>query len=114
IPLEDNGPVFEFAARLTRGEIGAVLFTTGVGSETLLQALQTKGLADEFIQALSQRTVIARGPKTVASLSKLGIRVDIRAAEPNTWREVAAAIDASRTELSGCTVAVQEYGTSNQ
>ena len=57
----------------------------------------------------------ARGPKPVAVLRELQVPVWVTAPEPNTWRELVAAIDARADErpLAGARVAVQEYGVSN-
>jgi len=56
--------------------------------------------------------VIVRGPKPVAVLRQSGIRVDYRAAEPNTWRELVQLIDDTPIPIAGQTVAIQEYGQS--
>ena len=53
---------------------------------------------------------MVRGPKPVAILRQAGIRVDFRAAEPNTWRELLQLIDDTPIPVAGLTVAVQEYG----
>ncbi|RXL76518.1 hypothetical protein EO238_32185, partial [Citrobacter sp. AAK_AS5] len=59
--------------------------------------------------------VVARGPKPVAALREIGVPVWADAPEPNTWREVIAAIEARAAEwpLAGQRVAIQEYGVSN-
>ncbi len=62
--------------------------------------------------------MVARGPKPVAVLRELGVTPGVTVPEPNTWRELLAALDeagASREELRlrGARVAVQEYGVSN-
>jgi uroporphyrinogen-III synthase len=58
--------------------------------------------------------VVARGPKPVGVLRELGVKPWVVAPEPNTWRELLAALDAAAPEgLPGTQVAVQEYGRSN-
>jgi uroporphyrinogen-III synthase len=62
--------------------------------------------------------VVPRGPKPIAVLRELGVTPAITVPEPNTWRELLAALDEagpSREELRvrGKRVAVQEYGVSN-
>src|SRR5262249_16309120 len=51
----------------------------------------------------------ARGPKPAAALREMNVPVAVTAPEPNTWRELVAAIE-GRPERS---IAVQEYGRSN-
>ena len=51
----------------------------------------------------------ARGPKPLAALRELKVPVAVTAPEPNTWREILAALD-GRPEKR---IAVQEYGKSN-
>ena len=52
---------------------------------------------------------IARGPKPAQVLRELGVAGYVNVPEPNTWREVHAAIEA-RVPLAGLRVAVQEHG----
>lgn len=110
IPLSDNAEVFAFAERLQAGAIGTVVFLTGVGTETLFEALETRGLAAPVQAALARCRVVARGPKPVAALSRRGVRIDLKAPEPNTWQQVAATLASAGVELQGELVAVQEYG----
>ena len=45
-------------------------------------------------------------------MRKSGVEPTIRAAEPNTWREILTALD-QQTSLANQTVGLQEYGTTN-
>ncbi|WP_437226814.1 uroporphyrinogen-III synthase [Planctomicrobium sp. SH661] len=110
IRLSDNVAAFEFADRLQAGNIDVVIFMTGVGTEALFAALASQQQDESTGTALQERLVVARGPKPVAALSKLKIRVDIKAPEPNTWQDVAAELDRQQVQLEGKVVAVQEYG----
>ena len=74
-------------------------------NRALSQAYQETSFAD----ALRKLTVVARGPKPVAALREMGLKPDIIAPEPNTWRELLKATE-GRPERS---IAVQEYGRSN-
>ena len=58
---------------------------------------------------------VARGPKPAAALAEMGVPVTITVPEPNTWRELLAALDARADSfpLKGKRVAVQEYGAAN-
>jgi uroporphyrinogen-III synthase len=115
VPLQENLDAIKFASELLAGEIDVVIFLTGVGTRYLTKVAETKYTRDEWIQALSRITVIARGPKPIAALKELGVPVTLSAPEPNTWHELMSALDRGqpRIELSGRKVAVQEYGVPN-
>jgi uroporphyrinogen-III synthase len=116
VPLETNTEALAFADALMRREFDLVVLLTGVGTRALLQLVeQVRGTRDQFVQALAETRVAARGPKPVAVLRELKITPWLIAPEPNTWRELLTALDAKAEELSlrGLRVAVQEYGASN-
>ena len=110
IPIEDNSAALAFGDQLQRGEVDIVVFLTGVGAQGLLDVLVTRNPIEEIQTWLARTRVIVRGPKPVAILRQAGIRVDYRAAEPNTWRELVRLIDDTPIPVAGQTVAVQEYG----
>jgi len=109
IPLDDNPEAFAFADKLLAHQIDIVVFMTGVGASALLETLETKYSRADIFAALEKTVVVVRGPKPTAILRGWGVRIDYRAAEPNTWREVIALFDQS-IPLAGRHVAVQEYG----
>ncbi len=109
IPLDENPEAFAFASELLSQKIDVVLFMTGVGASALLSALETKYPRTEIFAALEKTTVVVRGPKPTAVLRGWGLRIDHRAPEPNTWREVLGVFEAS-IPLKNRRVAVQEYG----
>jgi len=114
IPLEENPAAFAFAERLFQGKLDAVVFMTGVGTETLVQVLETRYPRERIVRALSNLFVVARGPKPVKVLRSLEVPVAIVVPEPNTWREILKAWEApQKLPLKGSRVAVQEYGVSN-
>ena len=108
-PIENNAEAFEFAERLFRGEFDLMIFLTGVGTRALCKVLASRYPEDRFADALRTIAVAARGPKPLAALREMKVPVAVTAPEPNTWRELLAALD-GRTER---TIAVQEYGKSN-
>ena len=108
-PLEDNAEALHFAERLFRGEFDLMIFLTGVGTRALASVLASRYPAEKFSEALRKITVVARGPKPLAALRELGVPAAITVPEPNTWRELLAAI-APRPERR---IAVQEYGQPN-
>ncbi len=113
VPLEENVIAGQFADRMIEGQVDVVIFMTGVGAKTLLDAIAALGQLEPFLVSLAKRVVIVRGPKPFARLRERNIRVDYRAEEPNTWREILALIDNHSLLQTGKKVAVQEYGKPN-
>jgi uroporphyrinogen-III synthase len=116
VPLESNSAAIDFAAALMRGELDIVIFLTGVGTRALVGAIERAFPSrNAFVAALSRTKVVARGPKPLAALRELQVPVWVAVPEPNTWRELLAALDARAAEqpLEGARLAVQEYGVSN-
>jgi uroporphyrinogen-III synthase len=109
VPLERNLPVFQFLEELLAGRIDVMVFMTGVGARALLAVVETKLARENFFAALSRTIVVVRGPKPVAVLKEWNVRIDHRAPEPNTWRELLATM-AAGISLAGKNIAVQEYG----
>jgi uroporphyrinogen-III synthase len=109
IPLADNSEAFAFAERLFQGGFEMVILLTGVGTRQLSRLLATRYPETAFAEALARVTLVARGPKPVAVLRDMGLKAAIVAPEPNTYRELLAAIE-GRPERR---IAVQEYGRSN-
>jgi uroporphyrinogen-III synthase len=109
IPLGDNPAAFAFADELFSKKINVTLFMTGVGAGALLDTLETRFPRAEIFAALEQTIIVVRGPKPTAVLRGWGVRIDHRAPEPNTWREVLGLFDAA-IPLQDRRVAVQEYG----
>lgn len=114
-----------FYERLSEGSLDLIVFLTGVGTEALVTAIETEHSREEFLELIQQCGIVVRGPKPFAVLRKWNVRVDARAAEPNTWHEVVAAVlevaEAERATglaedqveekpLNNCRIAVQEYG----
>ncbi len=109
VPIEDNVEAVAFLDNLLAGRFDVVIFETGVGVRMLVQALESRLPASGWGEALTGSKVVARGPKPVAVLRELGVRIDLKVPEPNTWRETLAALD-SELPVNGLRVAVQEYG----
>ncbi len=110
VPLEQNQAAFEFAGRLYAGEFDMLILLTGVGTRLLQKILATRDPQEKFFAALRRLAIVARGPKPAAVLREWQIPIAVSVPEPNTWRELLAAV-AGRPERS---VAVQEYGKTNQ
>jgi len=112
VPEGPNADELLFAERLLENKFAAVIFLTGVGTRHLAQAIEGVCPRDQLVAALTRTKVVARGPKPVAVLREFGVPIALAVPEPNTWREVLAALDENREAipLQGQLVAVQEYG----
>ena len=113
IPLESNPEALALADALKRGAFDIVILLTGVGTRVLLDVVQATSSRDEFVAALARTKVVPRGPKPLAVLRELKITPWITVPEPNTWRELLAALDEKAGSLRGQRIAVQEYGKPN-
>ena len=113
IPIENNPVAIQFVQDAIAGKFPVVILLTGGGTEALFEVARSQGLYDQLIEAFRQSSLIIRGPKPAAVLSKVGLKYAVRAPEPNTWRELVSAIDESGVTINGQAVAVQEYGLPN-
>jgi uroporphyrinogen decarboxylase len=111
VALEDNRAALEFGAGLLAGAFDIVIFLTGVGVRELFRVMETRYERAALVAALARMITVARGPKPVIALRELGLAPSVVIPEPNTWHEVLAALTGRLAERS---VALQEYGTSNQ
>jgi uroporphyrinogen-III synthase len=112
VPLNENRAAIEFLSEIEAGKVDMLILMTGVGARTLNQVLLTQNPQEKIVAALRKTQLVARGPKPVAALKELGLEPAITVPEPNTWREVLAALDA-KTTIRGKQIAVQEYGIPN-
>ena len=112
VPLEENSAAIDFANRLMTGGVDILVLTTGVGFEYLLEAIERHVDSDRFHNALADMTTIARGPKPVAAMKKIGLAPTLQVPEPNTWRELLTTLD-EQAPVDHQVVAVQEYGVTN-
>ncbi len=112
VPIDKNKEAIEFAYRVMTGEIGAVIFLTGVGFKQLITAIEPHVDKQRFLDSLSDIPTVARGPKPVAAMREFGLQPTHRAPEPNTWREVLQTIDI-HVPVSNVEVGLQEYGITN-
>jgi uroporphyrinogen-III synthase len=110
-PLDNQPEVAAFLERLITGPVDIVVFLTGVGAKALLDAADALGRKAAVLEALARCTVAVRGPKPVAVLRPLGVRVDVQAPEPNTSHELLAALQP--LGLAGKRIALQHYGEVN-
>src|SRR4051812_17129349 len=116
VPLESNTEAASAARTLIDGGFDSVVLLTGVGTRAWLDvADKICGAREAFIDALRRTKVAVRGPKPLAVLRELQVPAWVTAPEPNTWRDLLAAIDAAGADaLRDKRVAVQEYGATNR
>ena len=112
VPIEHNREAIDFANRVLIGEFNIVVLLTGVGFKHLVAAVERSVDKQRFLDALSDITTIARGPKPVAAMREFGLTPTVRVPEPNTWRELLATIDA-HVPVANQKIGLQEYGKSN-
>jgi uroporphyrinogen-III synthase len=115
VPIGDNPAALTFADAVVRGDFDVVVLLTGVGTTALLDAIRADRPVEPVVAALGRTRLALRGPKPLAVIRALGLTPWVVAPEPNTWRDLLAALDARATEqsLQGTRVAVQEYGVTN-
>nr|WP_180956529.1 uroporphyrinogen-III synthase [Bacillus canaveralius] len=69
----DDSNIEKDINELVKGKYDWFIFTTGLGTETLYKIAEGMGLENEFVDAIRQARVAARGYKTVNALKRLGI-----------------------------------------
>ena len=87
------------------------IFLTGVGARYLARVIETRHPEGALQEALRGLIVVVRGRETVRAVMRANGKSPSRAAaapEPNTWRELLAALK-GRPETR---ITVQEYGKS--
>jgi uroporphyrinogen-III synthase len=109
VPIEENQAALELLSRLESGRLDVLVLLTGVGTRALVAALEPRCSRAALVDRLRAIPIVARGPKPVAALRELGLTAAVLVPEPNTWRELLAALD-RELPVAGRRVAVQEYG----
>jgi uroporphyrinogen-III synthase len=107
--LEDHTDAFRLLDELERGEIEMLVLMTGTGLSFWRDVVASRYPLSRADEALRKVKLLARGPKPSAILRPLGIIADVTIPEPNTWREIVAAMR-NRPERR---LAIQEYGRPN-
>ena len=113
VPLGRNQAVVDFANRLITGQIDVMIFLTGVGTRQLVAQVERYVDRGQFLTTISDIKSVVRGPKPAAALRELGITPTITVPEPNTWRELLAALD-QHLPVTNLVVGLQEYGVTNR
>ncbi|HEY7209559.1 MAG TPA: uroporphyrinogen-III synthase [Bryobacteraceae bacterium] len=103
--LADHSDAFRLLEGLENGAFELLILMTGVGLAFWRDVVGP----ERAVAALRKVKLLARGPKPAAVLRAAGIAPDVTIPEPNTWREIVAAL-AGRAERK---LAIQEYGKPN-
>ena len=112
VPLDDQPAALQLARDLAAGDVDVLILLTGVGTRALVEAVAPILPRERLVALLSTVTLVARGPKPVAVLRELGLAPALTVPEPNTSRELLAALDAA-LPIAQKRVVVQEYGIAN-
>jgi uroporphyrinogen-III synthase len=110
-PLEDPSAIARFLDAAASRPVDVVALQTGVGTRALFDGAARLGREEELRRALEGALVAVRGPKPTGVLQGLGVRIDVRAAEPYTTADLLAAL--AGHSLAGKMVVVQHYGEPN-
>lgn len=109
--VEATAEVNELIERLQTQAIKHIVVQTGVGVAGLLNEAEKLNRKDELVALMQASTVIARGPKPLAVLSRNGIKAQVTTAEPHTTADLITACQ--QVDLAGQTVALLHYGERN-
>ena len=103
--------VGSFLDGLTAGAFPVVVFLTGAGATALLQEADRLGRLPELLAGLRCATVVCRGPKPTAVLTRHDVPVAVRAAAPYTSVQLLEAM--AVLDLTGTGVGLVHYGEQN-
>lgn len=113
VPLSDQHEALAFGDSLMAGDVDILILLTGVGTRLLFDALSTRWPREKVVGALRGVRLVCRGPKPIAALKEVGLSAAVAVPEPNTWRDLLAALDRELL-VRDKRVAVQEYGARNE
>jgi uroporphyrinogen-III synthase len=107
-PIDCAPAVRELLARLEQPGRRAFIFLTGVGVTVLLKEAERQGCLAPLVRALSEGTIVCRGPKPTAALRRYGISPSACAREPYTSVELLESLDTF--DLTATSVTLVHYG----
>jgi len=111
VRAEDDGDLHSRLREVVAEPVDVFVFQTGVGTAALFEVAAGTGADAALAEAVRGALVVARGPKPLTVLLRLGLRVDCRTEVPHTTDELLWLLEA--VELRGRRVAVQHYGSPN-
>jgi len=106
LPLDEQSQGADRLRQLCQDGADVAIFLTGVGARAMFTLAAELGLEARLREVLDKALVVERGPKPLAALRDLGVRVDRQTPEPHTSREVLALLAGETFK----TAAVQLYG----
>ena len=104
--MPDGAPALAWIERFVATPPDDLALMTGEGLRRLNAAAERAGIAAAFLAALGRVRTITRGPKPARALSEIGLKPDLRAAQP-TMAGIIATLSAE--DLSGRRIALQLY-----
>lgn len=104
--IEETTELDGWIGRLSQGQYDSIIFYTGEGVTRIWAAAERLGLQSAVFDALGKARKIARGPKPIAALRKLGLGVDLVAEQPTTAGVLALL---PTLALEGTRIGVQLY-----
>jgi uroporphyrinogen-III synthase len=109
-PVENRDELRNFIRNAVSTGLDMMIFLTGVGAKFLLAEADGIGAKADFLRALENAKIVARGPKPVAALRQFGLRIDITPQTPTTEGIIYAL---QSLDLQRLRIGVQLYGTPN-
>ena len=109
LPPTDSADALRFADRMELGEFDMLVCMTGVGLRLFLKSIAPNFDAERLAKAMRRLTVVSRSSKPTAVLREMNVPVQIAIQEPNTWREIVAALGRREERC----VALLEHGKPN-
>lgn len=94
-PASDEDRVAALIARLERGEVDAIAFTSASQVERLFAVAETRKLAGSLRTGLVRTKVASIGPIVAQALAERGVKADIAPAEPFVMKRLTGAIVAA-------------------
>jgi uroporphyrinogen-III synthase len=104
--VDDTTELDAWIGRLSQGAHDNLIFYTGEGVTRICAEADRLGVKAAVVDALARARKIARGPKPIAALRKLGLGVDLVAEQPTTEGVLALL---STLSLAGARFGVQLY-----
>lgn len=97
---------------IVNAKFDVIIFMTGVGARSLIEASAPICPQEELFAALRRTQIVVRGPKPAAIMREFHLPITLKVPEPNTWRELVKTLDESSATvpLDRRHVAIQEHG----
>ncbi len=105
--LLDDTIVQKQVQKLLEGQFDWMIFTTGIGIDTLYKAAEREGKSDSFLSVLQKTKIAARGYKTINMLKKLSLSPLVKDDDGSTAGLVRALTE---HPFKGMRVALQLHG----